>query len=827
MKKLIIILSISLLLLSPLTLLIDTVKADTITDITVNAGPVSAFVNFTVPLTSSKTYIKYDTDADPTDGTATYIHPDNISSTLETMGTNRFMIIRGLTEETTYSFCIYLNGALDTSAPYPTFTTLPRYTNESGWGDEFLDDYLIEANSSITLRQNPLNRLNTRINDTSAGGMYAVNSVLYKNGSYHFWDAPYHPVWTSPSYHLVYQKGNEFGTWFGNATDCTGPTVTESMVSFDDALNQYVLFCHPAMGSLYIWTTTIGNESTWDNQIEVFRQPANYYEYQTNNFDLLGPVINGSHGMISSAIWHQTGSGAPRYCVQSYSIPDDYNKFIALAPDVQNPLYSLGMGFKNNQLQAVDGTYGIRVFVRNQMYIGFLCVLENDSHTSSNPIGTVLAYSRDGLNWRLFIQQPNVSDYILPAGASGTWDDNMLQVENNGIHTIGDIDRVYYIGTPDIANDGGISYAWSRTEGLTYVNSSTGNGWLRTVEIPRYFTNNFTVNGNFSATNTLDIAILNSTTNTSFTGFNFSDFTTIQANGTKLSCYWGSKTLNDIPNVSSFKINFSFSGSNGQLFAYDIDGNGVFEDESGPNMPPELSHPYPSNQTEHISLNPSLNITISDPEGDTMNQSFWTNATGTWTAIGWNNNSANASVENTTTVFTTSETWYYWSSNLTDSTNWTNMTYLFKTQELPHITAPNPSNTDTDIVPTNSRTLSILVTDAEDAMDITFRTNATGTWGDIGSNNTVTSGIFYQTNYSFNESNTKYYWSINATDGIGWTNQTFYFTTGSVVQVCIRYETGVMDVTPVGTAMFTMVGLFCIISALVFFVFYIKGYKFF
>lgn len=89
---------------------------------------------------------------------------------------------------------------------------------------------------------------------------------------------------------------------------------------------------------------------------------------------------------------------------------------------------------------------------------------------------------------------------------------------------------------------------------------------------------------------------------------------------------------------------------------------------------------------------------------------------------------------------------------------------------------PSPSNgaTGQDLNPR----LSITVNDENtDSMDVTFRTNATGYWGDIGSNNSVYNGTYSQINDSMNSGNTKYWWSVNVTDGIDWINETYHFTT--------------------------------------------------
>ena len=52
-------------------------------------------------------------------------------------------------------------------------------------------------------------------------------------------------------------------------------------------------------------------------------------------------------------------------------------------------------------------------------------------------------------------------------------------------------------------------------------------------------------------------------------------------------------------------------------------------------------------------------------------------------------------------------------------------------------------------------------------------------WSQFATNNSIdTSGgavIIYQTNSNFSSYSTKYYWSLNLTDGIHWTNVTYSF----------------------------------------------------
>jgi len=98
---------------------------------------------------------------------------------------------------------------------------------------------------------------------------------------------------------------------------------------------------------------------------------------------------------------------------------------------------------------------------------------------------------------------------------------------------------------------------------------------------------------------------------------------------------------------------------------------------------------------------------------------------------------------------------------------------------------PNPSNGATGQI--LNPTLSIKVNDADYAnqtVNVTFRTNASGSWADIGSNNSInptSSGVtLYQNTINMNNYNTKYWWSVNTSDGEGgWDNDTYYFITQS------------------------------------------------
>jgi hypothetical protein len=114
------------------------------------------------------------------------------------------------------------------------------------------------------------------------------------------------------------------------------------------------------------------------------------------------------------------------------------------------------------------------------------------------------------------------------------------------------------------------------------------------------------------------------------------------------------------------------------------DGNGGFCNNTYhfitiANSDPVNSAPSPADGATDIDITITLQITVSDADGHTMNQTFRTNASGTWIDIAWNSNTGNASLSNSTSV-TSYSTKYWWSSNVSDGYGgWDNDTYSFTT----------------------------------------------------------------------------------------------------------------------------------------------------
>lgn len=199
----------------------------------------------------------------------------------------------------------------------------------------------------------------------------------------------------------------------------------------------------------------------------------------------------------------------------------------------------------------------------------------------------------------------------------------------------------------------------------------------------------------------------------------------------------------------------------------------IFDEEvtSGP----IVTDPVPAHGATFIDISISqLKFNLSHNKGTNMNYSVETSPD-----IGSdsNNNVGNGtySISISGPQYNTS---YNWFVNVTDGTNIVNKTFIFTTKlenQPPSVSNPLPVNGATGVP--LSTTLSIEVEDIDnDLMNITFKTNASGSWQNIGTNLTVYDGTYNQL-YTFSNHNTKYWWSVNVTDGSLWTNQTFTLTT--------------------------------------------------
>ena len=87
------------------------------------------------------------------------------------------------------------------------------------------------------------------------------------------------------------------------------------------------------------------------------------------------------------------------------------------------------------------------------------------------------------------------------------------------------------------------------------------------------------------------------------------------------------------------------------------------------NPNPVISNPYPSSGSNGITIAPVLNITVSDPEGDTMNITWLSNSSGSWQVFGTNFSVGNGTYHQMFSNATVNGQWWYWKVNVSDGTN--------------------------------------------------------------------------------------------------------------------------------------------------------------
>jgi len=224
------------------------------------------------------------------------------------------------------------------------------------------------------------------------------------------------------------------------------------------------------------------------------------------------------------------------------------------------------------------------------------------------------------------------------------------------------------------------------------------------------------------------------------------------------------------------------------------DGNESGFDTFGGDYP-TFKYPTPTNGSLYVSTSATTwNITIETLSGQDFN---WTiqSAVGNNASTECNNGSYNISIKGNLSLGVTYTVWV--NASQTDSSNATNATYWFRTQdynftaydtlsfggkvttqgENPTISNEFPSNESSPIALYTYVNITVSEPQGEN-FNITWYTNASGSWVVFGTNTTCTDGTFHQRATWANTSNTKYFWSVKVNDSSGnWANKSYEFTT--------------------------------------------------
>lgn len=580
---------IAIVILSILVPFIPITSADTINDDGVIVGVINAIIQFNVTNAAHVTYINLSTDGTPDTSPTrvTYRDPTDLWATDYYTGTlHRYMMVFRLEPSTTYYYSINLQGVK--GAGTGSFTTLPRFTNETGYGNEFLELSQFKGYSGITLEQSVgVEYPGNPISDYEEMNTEQMQ-VIYKDGLYYAF-TPAH----SDSLHLPIGVDPETA-WYSTSEDGLYFTDWERISDF--RTGEFGVCIDPETGK---WIAVQQRRNYGPPYMERIRTA------DPDDFDTFGTFWNISQnpgyepwyvypdplGANNLVITGLNGYGN-RDAIQVYCVPQgtNYSKWILLKTTKQHEDYPQGLGI-DGQLPCYYDHYSI---VRNQMYVAFVNTLGADISGNTTKY-THLMYSLNGYDWIVF----DTTTALIPTGGS-VWDCNFIAYA--GLVSDENIDRLYYFGAesyhgPYWPFDGAIGLLNFRHKGFTYTNTSS-TGYLLTKTISKYFNQNFTVNGDFSEGNTLDISI-QYTNGTVMSGFSFEDFDSISTNGTSIEPTWGEKTIEEIP-FQDFCLNFSLDGSHGKLYSFDLLGYGEEYEEEPPEEPPEEEPEFPPIDTDTI-----------------------------------------------------------------------------------------------------------------------------------------------------------------------------------------------------------------------------------
>jgi hypothetical protein len=119
------------------------------------------------------------------------------------------------------------------------------------------------------------------------------------------------------------------------------------------------------------------------------------------------------------------------------------------------------------------------------------------------------------------------------------------------------------------------------------------------------------------------------------------------------------------------------------------------------NQEPDISDEYPSNESVDVELIPTLEITISDADGETMDLDWYSNVSGSWQSFGSNTDVEDGTYNQTNEDFNDFDTTYWWYVSVTDDIHTINSPiFHFTTYEnLPPSTPsdPDPGNGETNV----------------------------------------------------------------------------------------------------------------------------------
>jgi hypothetical protein len=190
---------------------------------------------------------------------------------------------------------------------------------------------------------------------------------------------------------------------------------------------------------------------------------------------------------------------------------------------------------------------------------------------------------------------------------------------------------------------------------------------------------------------------------------------------------------------------FNFPNNTGYYEFYTIGNKSGWPNETKPdnadtmckyNNQPTITNESPSNESFGISLTPQMNVTVNDPDGDSMTITWSSNSSGTWQIFGINSSAVNGTYYQINSNYTSTGKTYWWYVTINDGidTN-TSAIFHFTTTDIapPQVT----SNSSTGVEETNATIFGYLYDEGGESCTARIEYGTTTSYGTNTTNQTI------------------------------------------------------------------------------------------
>ena len=129
--------------------------------------------------------------------------------------------------------------------------------------------------------------------------------------------------------------------------------------------------------------------------------------------------------------------------------------------------------------------------------------------------------------------------------------------------------------------------------------------------------------------------------------------------------------------VNEARIRFHVNVNNGGMYyeLYEFDFN-----KSRP--VPTITNVGPANRSWGVTLRPQMNVSVNNPDGNSMTISWYSNSSGSWQLFGINSSVGNGTYHQRNNNFSSNNTKYWWKVSVTDGIDTNTSWYYFSTPDI-------------------------------------------------------------------------------------------------------------------------------------------------